>query len=189
MPPKRLVPPNTAAAITSNSRPFPEGLVEAADLRDQHEAGERGAGAGDHVNARGDPVDVDAGFAGGVRVVADCIDLAAELRARQHDPGNQDDKREDDHRQRHANHGKLPEVQHGAGEIKLARTRHEGAGATEEEQRGERHDKGDDAQPNDEEGVDRAERHPRSERNGQRCPDAKVVLRAWRSRRFSGPDT
>ena len=81
-PPKRLVPPITAAEIASSSSvPPPWSRSTRADVRREHDAAEAGHRAGDHEDEDPDARDVDAGAPRRLGVAADGVDVAAERRA------------------------------------------------------------------------------------------------------------
>ena len=56
----------------------------------------------DHVDGEGDEADIDAGGAGRLAIAADRVDVAAEARVAEHDPGHDGDERQDEDRDRYA---------------------------------------------------------------------------------------
>ena len=69
--------------------------------RREHEGAEPGEETHDHVDARGDRADVQAGEPRRLRIAADRVDLPTVARVAQHDMGEHGEGEEDDHRHRH----------------------------------------------------------------------------------------
>ena len=100
MPPDRLVPPMTAAAIASSSYDMPIPACPLAGTRRRHHATEPGQQSGDGVDDDEMPLDANAGYARRLRVGADGVRVFPISRVPQ-----QDVKDDGDDQENHDGHG------------------------------------------------------------------------------------